>query len=131
MPTTLRRYLPDQSFLLPPSPRDWLPEGHLACFISETVDSLDLSELYAPYEGDGRRNQPFDPRMLVKVLLYVYATGTISSRRIARRLEEDVAYRVLAADNLPAHRTICEFRQRRRCNGGRGYLFRLSSQTDI
>lgn len=111
MPTTLWPYAPDQSFLLPPSPRVWLPEGHLVCFISETVDALDLSEFYRPYEGDGRRNQPFDPKMLVKVLLYVYATGTFSSRRIARRIEEDVAYRVLAAGNFPAHRTICEFRQ--------------------
>jgi len=111
MPTTFRPYFPDQSFLLPPAPGDWLPEGHLAYFVSETVDALDLSSFYRPYEGDGRRNQPFDPRMLVKVLLYAYATGTFSSRRIARRLEEDVAYRVLAADNFPAHRTICEFRQ--------------------
>ena len=111
MPTSFRPYAPDQSLLLPPSPRDWLPEGHLAYFISETVDTLDLSAFYAPYEGDGRRNQPFDPAMMVKVLLYAYATGTFSSRRIARKLEEDVAYRVLAAGNFPAHRTICEFRQ--------------------
>ena len=66
---------------------------------------------YAPYEGDGRRNQPFDPQMMVTVLLYAYATGTFSSRRIARKLEEDVAYRVLAAGNFPAHRTIADFRQ--------------------
>lgn len=111
MPTTFRPYLPDQSWLLPPSPRDWLPEGHLAFFISETVDSLDLSVLYERYEGDGRRNQPFDPQMMVKVLVYAYATGTFSSRRIARRLEEDVAYRVLAAGNFPSHRTLCDFRQ--------------------
>src|ERR1700726_1099947 len=111
MPTSFRPYAPDQSLLLPPSPRDWLPEGHLAYFISETVDTLDLSAFYAPYEGDGRRNQPFEPAMMVKVLLYAYATGTFSSRRIARKLEEDVAYRVLAVGNFPAHRTICEFRQ--------------------
>lgn len=111
MPTSFRPYLPDQSLLLPPSPRDWLPEGHLAYFVSDTVDALDLSEFYKAYEGDGRRNQPFEPRMMVKVLLYAYATGTFSSRKIARRLEEDVAYRVLAAENFPAHRTICEFRQ--------------------
>ncbi len=73
--------------------------------------ALDLQALYAPYEGDGRRNQPFDPQMMVTVLLYAYATGTFSSRRIARKLEEDVAYRVLAAGNSPAHRTIAEFRQ--------------------
>ncbi len=111
MPTTFRPYLPDQSWLLPPSPRDWLPEGHLAFFISETVDSLDLSALYERYEGDGRRNQPFDPQMMVKVLVYAYATGTFSSRRIARKLEEDVAFRVLAAGNFPSHRTLCDFRQ--------------------
>jgi transposase len=97
--------------LFPPSPRDWLPEGHLAFFIADTVAVLDLSAFYASYEGDGRRNQPFDPQMMVTVLLYAYATGTFSSRRIARKLEEDVAYRVLAAGNFPAHRTIADFRQ--------------------
>src|ERR1700716_993210 len=111
MPTTFRPCAPDQSLLFPPSPRDWLPEGHWAFFIADTVAALALQALYAPYEGDGRRNQPFDPQMMVTVLLYAYATGTFSSRRIARKLEDDVAYRVLAADNFPAHRTICEFRQ--------------------
>jgi transposase len=111
MPTTFRPCAPDQSLLFPPSPRDWLPEGHLAFFIADTVAALDLAALYTPYEGDGRRNQPFDPQMMVTVLLYAYATGTFSSRRIARKLEEDVAYRVLAAGNFPAHRTIAEFRQ--------------------
>jgi transposase len=111
MPTTFRPCAPDQSLLFPPSPRDWLPEGHLAFFIADTVAAVDLRAFYAPYEGDGRRNQPFDPQMMVTVLLYAYATGTFSSRRIARKLEEDVAYRVLAAGNFPAHRTIAEFRQ--------------------
>lgn len=111
MATTFRPYHPDQSWLLPPSPQDWLAEGHLSYFVSDTVDALDLSAFYALYEGDGRRNQPFDPRMMVKVLVYSYATGTFSSRKIARKLEEDVAYRVLAASNFPAHRTIAEFRQ--------------------
>jgi transposase len=83
----------------------------LAFFIADTVAALDLHALYAAYEGDGRRNQPFDPQMLVTVLLYAYATGTFSSRRIARTLEEDVAYRVLAAGHVPAHRTVAEFRQ--------------------
>jgi len=111
MTTTFRPCAPDQSLLFPPSPRDWLPEGHLAFFIADTVAALDLQAFYAPYEGDGRRNQPFDPQMMVTVLVYAYATGTFSSRRIARKLEEDVAYRVLAAGNFPAHRTIAEFRQ--------------------
>ena len=73
---------------------------------------MDLSGFYGCYEGDGRRNQPFDPRMMVKVLLYGYATGTFSSRKLAKRIEEDVALRVLAAGNFPSHRTIAEFRQR-------------------
>jgi transposase len=111
MPTTFRPCAPDQSLLFPPSPRDWLPEGHLAFFIADTVAALDLSGLYAPYEGDGRRNQPFDPQMMVTVLVYAYATGTFSSRGIARKLEEDVAYRMLAAGNFPAHRTLADFRQ--------------------
>jgi transposase len=111
MPTTFRPCAPDQSLLFPPSPRDWLPESHLAFFIADTIAALDLQAFYASYEGDGRRNQPFDPQMMVTVLVYAYATGTFSSRRIARKLEEDIAYRVLAAGNFPTHRTIADFRQ--------------------
>lgn len=111
MGTTFRRYAPEQSLLLPPSPRDWLSEGHLAYFISDTVDNLDLSAFYEPYEGDGRRNSPFDPRMMVKILLYGYATGTISSRKLAKKLYEDVAFRFLSGENFPAHRTIADFRK--------------------
>lgn len=112
MPTSFRAYHPDQSYLLPPSPRDWLPEDHLCLFVADAVDSLDLKAFYARYEGDGRRAQPFDPRMMVKVLVYGYATGVVSSRKIAKKLEEDVALRYLAAGNFPAHRTICDFRLR-------------------
>jgi transposase len=112
MPTTFRPYDPEQTPKLPSSPRDWLPEGHLAFFISDTVDNLDLSAFYEPYEGDGRRNSPFEPRMMVKILLYGYATGTFSSRKLAKKLYEDVAFRFLAGENFPAHRTIAEFRQR-------------------
>lgn len=111
MGTTFRRYAPEQSILLPPSPRDWLPEGHLAYFISDTVDNLDLSAFYEPYEGDGRRNSPFDPRMMVKILLYGYATSTFSSRKLAKKLQEDVAFRFLSGENFPAHRTIADFRK--------------------
>jgi transposase len=87
-----------------------LPEEHLAYFISDTVDSLELRAFYRRYEGDGRRNRPFDPRMMVKVILYGYATGCTSSRKLSKKLEEDVAFRVLAAGNFPAHRTLCDFR---------------------
>ncbi len=96
--------------LLPHALQDWLPEGHLAYFISDTVDSLDLSAFHARYAAGGSRNQPFNPAMMVKVLVYGYATGVFSSRKLARKLHEDVAWRMLAADNYPAHRTICDFR---------------------
>ena len=109
---TFRPYVPDQSLLLPPDVREWLPEGHLAHHVSDLVDGLDLTAFYALYEGDGRRNAPYEPRMMVKVLLYAYATGVFSSRRVARKLEEDVGFRVLAAGNFPQHRTLCEFRRR-------------------
>lgn len=111
MGTTYRPYQPEQSFLLPPSLRDWLPQGHLAYFISDTIDQLDVSALHERYEGDGRRSQPYHPTMLVKVLIYAYATGVFSSRKIARKLVEDVALRVLAAGNQPDFRTINRFRQ--------------------
>lgn len=111
MTTSYRVYAPDQQLLLPTSLREWLPEGHLAYFISEAVDALDLAAFYARYEGDGRRRQPYEPAMLVKVLVYAYASGVFSSRKIAKRLEEDVAFRVLAAGNFPAHRTLREFRR--------------------
>ena len=112
MPTTFRPYEPDRLLLLAPDIREWLPEGHLAHHVSDLVDELDLTAFHAPYEGDGRRNAPYEPRMMVKVLLYGYATGVFSSRGMARKLEEDVAFRVLGAGNFPSHRTLCEFRRR-------------------
>ena len=98
------QYAPDQALLMPPSLQEWLPEGHLAYFISDTVDELDLSAFHDRYSAGGPRNQPFHPTMMVKVLVYAYATGVFSSRK----LHEDVAFRVLVADNFPAHRTICD-----------------------
>ena len=112
MSTTFRPYAPDQMLLLPADMREWLAEGHLAHHVSDLVDGLDLTAFYAPYEGDGRRNTPYEPRMMVKVLLYAYATGVFSSRGVARKLEEDIAFRVLGAGNFPQHRTLCEFRRR-------------------
>ncbi|MEO8975374.1 MAG: IS1182 family transposase, partial [Casimicrobiaceae bacterium] len=103
-------YVPEQPFLLPPSLLEWLPQGHLAYFISDTVDALDLSAFHARYANGGPRNQPFHPAMMVKVLVYGYATGVFSSRKLARKLHEDVAFRVLAAGNFPAHRTLSDFR---------------------
>jgi transposase len=103
-------YEPQQMLLLPEALQDWLPEGHLAHFISDAVDTLDLGAFHARYDKDGPRNQPFHPAMMVKVLVYGYATGVFSSRKIAKKLHEDVAFRVLAAGNFPAHRTIRDFR---------------------
>ena len=103
-------YDPQQMLLLPEAMQEWLPEGHLAHFISDTVDGLDLGTFHARYDKNGPRNQPFHPAMMVKVLVYGYATGVFSSRKIARKLHEDVAFRVLAAGNFPAHRTIRDFR---------------------
>jgi transposase len=110
MPVSYLPYLPDQDFLLPHSMREWLPEGHLAYFINDTVDSLDLQAFHARYAAGGARNQPFHPAMMVKVLIYGYATGVFSSRKLARKLHEDVAFRVLGAGNFPAHRTLSDFR---------------------
>ena len=112
MATTFRPCEPDQMLLLAPDMRDWLPEGHFAHHVSDLVDGLDLTAFYARYEGDGRRNAPYEPRMMVKVLLYGYATGVFSSRAMARKLEEDVAFRVLGAGSFPSHRTLSEFRRR-------------------
>ena len=112
MSRNYRTYEPDQALLFPPSVRDWLPEEHLAFFISDTIDALDVSAFDERYGDAGPGNQAFDPRMMLKVLVYAYATGTFSSRKIAAKLHEDVAYRVLGSDNFPAHRTISDFRKR-------------------
>ena len=110
MAISYRPYEPQQEMLLPASLQDWLPKGHLAYFISDTVDALDLSAFYARYAGGGARNQPFHPAMMVKVLVYGYSTGVFSSRKIERRLHEDLAFRMLGAGNFPKHRTIRNFR---------------------
>ncbi len=112
MGTRFRKYQPDQQFLIPPDPRKWIPEGHLAHHVSDLVDSVDLSAFYERYEGDGRRNSPYAPRMMVKLWVYGYATGVRSSRKLARKLVEDVPLRVLAAGNFPKHRTLCDFRKK-------------------
>ena len=118
MPHHFRPYQPDQPLLLPPDLRDWLPEDHLVYTVSELVDALDLSAFYAPYAQQGSGNLPYAPALMVKILVYGYATGVLSSRRLAQKLEEDVAFRGLAAGNRPQHRTICEFRRRHRADFG-------------
>ena len=111
MSKTFLPYDPDQQLLLPAALREWLPDDHLAYFISDVVDQLDLSSITARYEGERRGGPPYHPRMMVKVLLYGYCVGVASSRRIAQRLHEDIAFRVLAANNTPDFRTISDFRK--------------------
>jgi transposase len=101
-----------QPLLLPPDLRDWLPEDHLAWFVIASVEALDLSAFYAAYRADGHGRPAHDPQMMVALLLYAYATGERSSRQIERRLREDVAYRVIAANRVPDHATIARFRAR-------------------
>lgn len=111
MAKTYRPYVPEQDLLLPPSLRDWLPEGHLAFFVSDLVDQLDLSAITTVYEQEDRGYPPYHPVMMTKVLVYAYCIGVFASRRIQRRLVEDVAFRVLAAGNAPDFRTIADFRK--------------------
>jgi transposase len=102
----------EQVFLMPPDPRDWLPEGHLAWFVLASVEELDLAAFYASYRLDGWGRAAFEPTMMVSLLLYAYARGERSSRGIERRCVEDVAYRVIAAHQTPDHATIARFRVR-------------------
>ena len=109
MSKTYRPYDPDQQLLLPAALQEWLPPDHLAYFISDVVDQLDLSAITERY-NEQRGGPPCHPRMMVKVLLYGYCAGVASSRRIAWRLHEDIAFRVLAANNTPDFRTVSDFR---------------------
>ena len=102
----------EQSFLMPPDVREWLPPRHLAWFVIDAVGEMDLDAFYAAYRVDGRSRPPYDPAMMVALLLYAYARGIRSSRVIERACEEDVAFRVLAAQQRPDHATIARFVER-------------------
>jgi transposase len=112
MSKTFKPYEPDQQYLLPPSLKEWLPNKHLAYFISDVLDELDLSEIIKVYADEDRGYPPYHPVMMTKVLTYWYCVGVPSSRRIHKKLEEDVAFRVLAAENQPDFRTISDFRKK-------------------
>jgi transposase len=112
---TYRPYSPEQSFLLPPSPREWLPEGHLVYYVLDLVEELDLVEIERELQRkDARGERPYSPRMMTALLLYGYAIGVFSSRKIERATYDDVAFRVLAAGEHPHFTTINEFRARHR-----------------
>src|ERR1700688_2952033 len=103
----------NQSLLLPASLHDWLPENHLARFMVDVVETLDLSAIQASYDaGDGRGQSAYAPAMMVRVLLYGYTTGIYSSRKIQARTFDDVAFRFLSADEHPDHSTLAELRKR-------------------
>lgn len=102
----------EQEMLLPPNMREWLPEDHLAWFVVDAVEEMDLAAFYAAYRGDGWGRAAFEPQMMVALLLYAYAVGERSSRGIERRCREDIAFRVLAANQAPDHATIARFRAR-------------------
>jgi transposase len=111
MTKTYRDWSNDQAYLFPPSPHDWLPEGDLVYFLLDTVATLDLSPLFAHYERELRGQPPFHPRMMVALLLYCYATGTRSSRRIMKRCHVDVACRAIVGEDIPDFRTVSDFRK--------------------
>ena len=113
MAYNLMRWDREQGYLMPPSMREWLNEGHLAWFIVDAVGQMDLREFYAAYRNDGWGASAYEPAMMVGILLYGYCQGLRSSRRIARALEEDVGFRVVAANQQPDFRTICRFRAER------------------
>ena len=110
MAHAFRPYAPDQTYLLPQVPREWLPEGHLALFIQDTVSELDLSGIMERY-GHGRGPQAYHPQMLLTALFYGYCTGVFSSRKLAARCETDVAFRVISAGQYPDFRTLSDFRK--------------------
>jgi transposase len=102
----------EQDYLMPPSMREWLPAGHLAWYVLDVVERLDLEAICGVYRADGSGRPAHDPRMMVALLLYAYAVGERSSRQIERRCHEDVAFRVIAANRAPDHTTIARFRVR-------------------
>ena len=111
MAYNFRPYEPNQVFLIPPSIDEWLPENHLARFIDEVVETMDLDEFYAGYREDGCGNTAYHPKMQVKLLLYSYCVGVSSSRRMEAYCVDQVAFRYLSCNQFPDHRTISRFRR--------------------
>lgn len=112
MSKTYRPYEPDQMFLLPPSLIEWLPKDHMVFFLRDVLEKVDLSPILSVYEREERGYPPYHPKVMTAILLYGYANGIWSSRKLAKRCQEDVAFRVLAANNAPDFRTISDFRRR-------------------
>ena len=123
----------DQSFLMPPDVRDWLPEGHLAWFVLDAVAGMDLGEFYGAYRRDGVGRRAYDPAMMVALLLYGYARGVRSARNIERACEEDVAFKTIAMMETPDHATIARFVDRHEAALGElfGQVLRLCDEAGL
>lgn len=100
----------DTPYLMPPSLHEWLPQDHLAWFILDAVEEMNLTKLYAKYRVDGWGRSAYDPEMMVSLLLYAYSNGEVSSRQIEKLCRLDVAFRIIAANRSPDYSTICRFR---------------------
>ena len=111
MSKKFRNWAPDQTWLLPPSPRDWLSENHLVYFLLDVVGEMDLAPFFERYKNSITGQPPFHPRMMVTLLLYSYCKGVFSSRKIQSRCVEDVAFRVIVGEDIPDFRTISDFRK--------------------
>jgi transposase len=111
MSKKFRKWTPDQLWLLPPSPRDWLDENHLVYFLLDVVGEMDLSPFFERYRNSVTGQPPFHPRMIVTLLLYAYCKGVFSSRKIMSRCHEDIAFRVIVGEDIPDFRTISDFRK--------------------
>ena len=106
-----RNWSPDQTWLLPPSPRDWLDDSHLVYFLLDVVGEMDLSPFFDRYKNSVSGQPPYHPRMMVTLLLYAYCSGVFSSRKIQARCSVDVAFRVIVGEDIPNFRTISDFRK--------------------
>jgi len=112
MSKTYRPWNPSQSYLFPPSPRDWLPEDDLVYFLLDVTQTLDLTGIFWSYEAEARGFPPYHPRMMLTLLFYAYSLGVFGSRRIQTRCERDVAFRMIVGNDIPDFRTISDFRKR-------------------
>ncbi|MBI1313501.1 IS1182 family transposase [bacterium] len=111
MSKTFRKWAPDQMWLLPPSPRDWLEDGHLVYVRLDVVGEMDLAPFFERYRDSVSGQPPFHPQMMVTLLLYAYCKGVFSSRKIMSRCREDIAFRVIVGEDIPDFRTISDFRK--------------------
>ena len=131
MGKTFRSYDPNQQLLLPPDLRQWLGEDHLAAYVGDVVESLDLSGIMKEYdEGELRGRPPYHPALMIKLLIYGYCTGRMSSRKLEQATYDDVAFRVLSCNQQPDHDSIAAFRKRHLKELGKLSGLRLQKHSD-